>query len=125
MSLAITHFVSNDLDRIRSGQPVVLLLHGYGANEQDLPDLMNFLPELPWAALRAPIALGYGAFAWHSITTPLNPSLDDVEPATAAIWDWVEQNIPDESQMIVLGFRREASWQRSYCEPALNVLRQQ
>ena len=104
MTAAITHFVSQHLDRIEPGQPVVVLLHGYGANEQDLPDLMSFLPELPWASLRAPISLGYGAFAWHAIATPLNPSLEDVEPATAAIWDWVDEYLPADSPLVVLGF---------------------
>ena len=59
MSSTITNFVSKGLDRVEAGQPVVLLLHGYAADEKDLPELMGFLPDLPWAALRAPIALGH------------------------------------------------------------------
>jgi phospholipase/carboxylesterase len=104
MSSTISNFVSKGLDHIEPGQPVVLLLHGYAANEKDLPDLMGFLPELPWAALRAPIALGHQAFAWYQIAAPLTPALEDVEPATVAIWDWVERCIPDDSPLIVLGF---------------------
>jgi len=104
MSLAISKFVSKDLDRIEAGQPVVLLLHGYGANERDLPSLMSFLPDLPWAALRAPLTLQSDAYAWYGITAPLNPSREEVELATAAVWDWVEENIPEDSPLIVLGF---------------------
>jgi phospholipase/carboxylesterase len=104
MSLTISKFVSKSLDRIEPGQPVVVLLHGYGADEQDLPSLMSFLPDLPWAALRAPISLGQQAFAWYAAKDPLTPAPDDVEPATIAIWDWVEQNIPVDSPLVVLGF---------------------
>lgn len=104
MSLEISKFVSKDLDRIEAGQPIALLLHGYGANERDLPSLMGFLPDLPWAALRAPISLGSDAYAWYGITAPLTPSREEVELATAAVWDWVEQCIPEDSPLIVLGF---------------------
>ena len=104
MSLAITKFVSKGLDHLEPGAPVVLLLHGYAANEKDLPSLMSFLPDLPWAALRAPIDLGQQAFTWYSTATPLTPTRDEIEPATDAIWEWVEQNIPDDSPLIVLGF---------------------
>jgi len=104
MSSAVTKFVSKGLDHIESGQPVVLLLHGYAADEKDLPSLMSFLPDLPWASLRAPVVLGNQAFSWYSTATPLTPTREEIEPATDAIWDWVEQSIPDDSPMIVLGF---------------------
>jgi phospholipase/carboxylesterase len=65
---------------------------------------MGFLPDLPWAALRAPINLGNDAYAWYGITAPLTPSREEVERATAAVWDWVEQSIPEDSPLIVLGF---------------------
>ena len=108
MSLAISKSVSKNLDRIEAGQPVVVLLHGYGANERDLPSLMGFLPDLPWVALRAPQALGSDAYAWYGITTPLTPSREEVELATSAVWDWVEENIPEDSPLIVLGFSQGA-----------------
>jgi len=108
MTVAITNFVSRGLENIEAGQPVVLLLHGYGANERDLPDLMSFLPDLPWAALRAPVSLGYDAYAWHHITTALNPSFEDVAPPTDAIWAWVDEFLPADSPLIVLGFSQGA-----------------
>jgi len=104
MTLAISKFVSQGLDGLHAGDPVVLLLHGYGANERDLTGLMSFLPDLPWAALRAPIALSQDSFAWCGPSSPLTPSSNEVQLATDAIWDWVEQNIPDDSDLIVLGF---------------------
>ncbi len=104
MALTITSFVSKDLDRIEVGQPVVLLLHGYAADEKDLPSLMSFLPDLPWASLRAPVSLGQQAFAWYQTSTPLTPTATEIESATSAIWNWVEHNLPDNSPLIVLGF---------------------
>jgi phospholipase/carboxylesterase len=48
--------------------------------------------------------LGHQAFAWYHIASPLTPALEDVEPATEAIWDWVERSIPNDAPLIVLGF---------------------
>ncbi len=104
MSSTITKFVSKGLERIEPGAPVVLFLHGYATDEHDLPSLMSFLPDLPWASLRAPIALQPEANAWYSAKDPLTPALEDLEPATSAIWSWVDQNLPDDSPLIVLGF---------------------
>src|ERR1700751_2500545 len=46
--------------------PVALVLfHGYGANEQDVAPLGPMLaPALPWAALRAPLGVAPGGYAW-------------------------------------------------------------
>jgi predicted esterase len=36
----ITHFVaSRGLDAVSDGEPVMVLLHGYGSNDEDLPGL--------------------------------------------------------------------------------------
>jgi phospholipase/carboxylesterase len=43
----------------------LVLFHGYGANEQDLAPLGPMLaPALPWAALRAPLGVAPGGYAW-------------------------------------------------------------
>ena len=52
----------------RAGKPLLVLLHGYGANEQDLLSLAGMLPqEFAVASLRAPIAMGPG-FTWFPLT---------------------------------------------------------
>ena len=44
-----------------SRSPVVLLLHGLGSNENDLPSLAPWLPDgLAWASLRAPVEMEWG-----------------------------------------------------------------
>ena len=49
--------------------PLVVLLHGTGADEHDLLDAgeelqQAFGGELAVASLRAPLSLGYGGYAW-------------------------------------------------------------
>lgn len=103
MSSQIKTFVSGGLQSWNGEDPVVVFLHGYGADELDLPGLMNYLPDFPWVSPRAPEASQYGGFAWFPITTPLNPPADLVEPATEALWDWLDATIPD-APLIVIGF---------------------
>ena len=48
--------------------PLVLLLHGFGSSERDLPGIMQHLPHgLAWASLRAPLPLGHGGAAFHPV----------------------------------------------------------
>lgn len=105
MSLAITNYTSGRLENFETAKPIVLLLHGYGSNEEDLPGLVRFLPgKEPWYSLRAPVDLGNGFFAWANRVTPGNPPAPDVELATEAIWNWVDAELDSRSPLIVLGF---------------------
>ncbi|RII95640.1 hypothetical protein DZF95_00155 [Clavibacter michiganensis] len=84
---------------------VVLFLHGYGSNEQDLTGLAPALGlALPWASLRAPIAMGSGGAAWFTITTPGDPEPEPVAAATAAIWEWIDANLHPDTRVIPIGF---------------------
>jgi phospholipase/carboxylesterase len=48
--------------------PVLLLLHGYGSNEEDLFSFANELPEEYYViSARAPYDLMYGSYAWYAI----------------------------------------------------------
>ena len=102
MKSTVSTFVGKGV--ARPGEPVVILLHGYGADERDLPEIMKFLPDLPWVSPRAPEPSQYGSFAWFGITTPLDPSLVEVSEATAKIWDWIDSNLPQDSPLVVVGF---------------------
>ncbi len=84
---------------------VVLFLHGFGSNEQDLSGLAPALGlDLPWASLRAPLELGNGGAAWFEITTPGNPDAAPVEEATEAIWAWIEENVDPATRIVPVGF---------------------
>ena len=95
-----------DLDATSEGSsPVVLLLHGYGSHEHDLPALAPWLPAgLPWASLRAPIDMDHGGATWFPLEMPAEPDLGTVNAATSAIWDWVEANVPPNAPLVPLGF---------------------
>lgn len=86
-------------------EAVVLFLHGYGSNEQDLSSLAPAMGlTIPWASLRAPLELGRGAAAWFAITTPGVPDAEPVEAATAAIWAWVDENLHPSTRIVPIGF---------------------
>lgn len=65
--MSLYHLVRKP-DVIRDKNPLLLLLHGYGSNEEDL---FSFAGELPKDAFvvsaRAPYSTGYGGFAWYAI----------------------------------------------------------
>ena len=105
MVLEIKNWLSGRATLVKPERAIVLLLHGYGSNEEDLPGLMLHLPDtLPWYSLRAPVDLGNGFFAWANRVTPGNPPADDVELATDAIWRWVDGNLSAKTPLIILGF---------------------
>jgi phospholipase/carboxylesterase len=62
--------------------PVLFLIHGYGSYEGDLFSFAKYLPkQYHIIALRAPIVLGEGSYAWYTITfdSDMNKWSDDVE----------------------------------------------
>jgi phospholipase/carboxylesterase len=84
--------------------PVVVLLHGYGANMRDLVSLMGFLPGLPWVSLQGQLDAGNGGFCWAPRTIPGNPAAADVALGTDAIWNWLDANLPKDTPLVLLGF---------------------
>ena len=75
--------------------PVFVLLHGWGSNEYDLPDLLNYCGagSADYASLQAPIAYGMGYTwfgAWAHEGVPEGESLDkQAAEAAQAIDAWV------------------------------------
>ncbi len=48
--------------------PLLIMLHGYGSNEEDLFSFADELPdELLIISARAPLSLGFGSYAWYTI----------------------------------------------------------
>lgn len=90
-------------------RPVFVLLHGWGSNEYDLPDLLRFCaPDADYASLRAPIdyGMGYTWFGtWDHEGVPTGASLDEQALAAAEAVDrWVAANIPVERDVVTMGF---------------------
>jgi phospholipase/carboxylesterase len=100
----ITNHTSGNNQLLEAGEAVVLLLHGYGADERDLPELMNYLPELAWVSPRAPERSSVGGFSWYQVENPLTPDAQAIAEATQKLWNWIDTIVPADSPLIVLGF---------------------
>lgn len=84
--------------------PLLLVLHGYGANERDLLPLADHLGHTGEIAfLRAPLTLGPGQRAWFPILDIGRPDPTAVRAAADAVLAWLTEHHPDRA-VIGLGF---------------------
>ncbi len=96
----------------RAGRPLLVLLHGYGADERDLFGLVPYLPpEFAVAAVRAPLAPPFPApgYSWYPIE-----NLEDRDPAhtTAAatrLIEWTDAAASAHPSIGLLGFSQGAA----------------
>lgn len=97
--------------------PVLIMLHGYGSNETDLFDIAKtFNNKIITFALRAPITLEQGSFAWYKLNRESGQSFSydykQAEQAALQIKSFISNacksyNI-DSTQVYVLGFSQGA-----------------
>ena len=67
MSLSL-HYLIKEPKIILDKNPLLLLIHGYGSNEEDLFSFANELPDTHYViSVRAPFDLQYGSYAWYAI----------------------------------------------------------
>ena len=97
--------------------PVLVLLHGYGSNEEDL---FSFAPELPEQyyviSVRAPYDMQYGSYAWYAINFDAdqnkfsdNDQARESSNRIAQFIDELTQNYPiDTKQITLVGFSQGA-----------------
>ena len=61
-------YITREPNTIDQKSKLLIMLHGYGSNEEDL---FSFAPELPdnliIISVRAPLETGFGGYAWYSI----------------------------------------------------------
>ncbi len=87
--------------------PLVLLLHGRGADEHDLIDIADRLPpHFAFASVRAPVALREGGYTWfesRGVAQPISRSLSE---SVVALRDWLgEVGTSDyHGPVVLLGF---------------------
>ena len=93
--------------------PLLLLLHGYGSNEEDLFSFATELPEEYYViSARAPYDLQYGSYAWYAINFDANQNkFSDNDQAIqsrdaiVAFIDELTANYPiDAENVSLLGF---------------------
>ena len=62
------HYIKREPKTSVENPPLLILLHGYGSNEQDLFSFAEELPdEFLIVSVQAPLEMGFGAYAWFSI----------------------------------------------------------
>ncbi|WP_284652009.1 alpha/beta hydrolase [Flavobacterium terrisoli] len=67
MNLSLHHLVREPKDK-KDKNPLLLLLHGYGSNEEDLFSFASELPDEYYViSARAPFDMMYGSYAWYAI----------------------------------------------------------
>lgn len=81
------HYIKREPKTATKNPPLLILLHGYGSNEQDL---FSFAEELPDDFLiisaQAPFEMGAGAYAWFSINfDENNEKFYDLEEAAQSV----------------------------------------
>ena len=88
----------------RAGTPLLVLFHGYLANEEDLMGLAGYLPEeFTVASVRAPVALGPG-YTWFPLMNEPDFSVDRVVSAVQDVSDWLDSIKDQHSSVTLLGF---------------------
>lgn len=81
------HYIVREPVKKTTNPPLLILLHGYGSNEQDLFSFAEELPkELLIVSAQAPYEMGYGAYAWYAINfDDTNGKFSDLKQAKESI----------------------------------------
>jgi phospholipase/carboxylesterase len=91
----------------RAGRPLLVLLHGYGADERDLFALVPHLPEqFVVAAVRAPLAPPFPApgYSWYAIDGLDSRDPRHVTAAAHGLIEWADAAASDHDDIGLLGF---------------------
>lgn len=91
----------------RAGRPLLVLLHGYGADERDLFSLASRLPSEPViASLRAPLSLPWPnqGYSWYPIEGLNGRDPGALNAAAEAVLAWVDEHARDAASIAFLGF---------------------
>jgi phospholipase/carboxylesterase len=81
------HYITKEPQSILEKNPLLILIHGYGSNEEDLFSFADHLPNNAYIiSLRAPYDMMYGSYAWYAINFDANQNkFSDVEQAKTSI----------------------------------------
>ena len=126
--LALEHVVSPP-STPSERPPILLLLHGYGSNEEDLLRLGRSVdPRLLVVSVRAPISVGRGRYAWY----PLDWSggaptakVEDMRRARGPLVDYLEA-LPeavggDPERLFLMGFSQGSMMSLEMAALGVNV----
>lgn len=96
--------------------PLLILLHGFGADENDLFGLSAFLDERFFiASVRAPYSLSYGGYAWFEIyfnADGMSANLEQFEVSRREFLEFVDDLVAehnlDKDRVFLCGFSQGA-----------------
>lgn len=91
--------------------PLVVLLHGRGANEADMAGLRRFLPSgAAYAAVRGPLAEPRGRYAWFANRGIGRPLADSLAATMSWFRAWLDEHAPPGRPVVPLGFSGGAAF---------------
>lgn len=111
------HYLIREPKIIKEKNPLLLLLHGYGSNEQDLFSFSGELPEEYYViSVRAPYSLMYDSYAWYAINfdadekkfSDLNQARDSRELIVEFIDYLSDEYLIDTDNITLIGFSQGA-----------------
>jgi phospholipase/carboxylesterase len=112
MNLSLRYLVKEP-KIILEKNPLLLLIHGYGSNEQDLFSFAEELPETHYViSVRAPFDLQYGSYAWYAINfdadenkfSDLNQAKNSRDLLVHFIDELIEKYPIDSNNITLIGF---------------------
>ena len=112
MSLSLHHLVREPKVK-KDKNPLLLLLHGYGSNEEDLFSFASELPEEYFVvSARAPFDMMHGSYAWYAINFDADENkFSDLGQARASrdiISNFIDELVAtypiDEKDVTLIGF---------------------
>lgn len=96
----------------RAGLPLLVLLHGYGADENDLFGLVPYLPDgIAVASVPAPLTPPWPApgRSWYPVEGLSRRDPDAVTRAATALLQWLDAAAADAPSIALLGFSQGAA----------------
>ena len=111
------HYIIKQPKKAVENPPLLILLHGYGSNEQDLFSFAEELPEeLLIVSLRAPYEMGYGGYAWYALNldeennkfSDLGQARESINKITALIDELKIKHNTAPNNTFLLGFSQGA-----------------
>ena len=111
------HHLVREPKVILDKNPAIILLHGYGSNEEDLFSFATELPEEYYViSARAPYDMMYGSFAWYAINFDADENkfsdLDQARNSRDLIADFIDECTSkytiDSEKVTLIGFSQGA-----------------
>lgn len=88
----------------RAGTPLLVIFHGYGADEADLFSLADQFPaDFTIASVRAPQQAGPG-YSWFPLRNDLSYSVTAVTESASAVEQWIDGVRGEHTSVSLLGF---------------------